>query len=134
MQTLLNIFHRVIAEFLEPSFSYLIKSGLNPYFIFLLLVIFIFGLYFLYFGIFFCRGNFSLVLKAFKKMPRKNKRNWFIFLFGGILIAFILFYQMLDLFYKSEDVVKYHSSIVDNSLISFGDKMVLFLEKIGIVK
>ena len=130
MQTILNIINRGIAKLLTGPFLYLVEKGVNPYIIFILFIIIIFVLYFalLY------KGNFGLFRKSFRKMPLKNKINWFIFLFGGILIAFILFYQMLDLFYSSTDVNRYHSSFIDTASASFGEKMMVFLEKTGIAK
>jgi hypothetical protein len=134
MQTLLNIIHNIIGESIEPAFLYLVRSGINPYFIFILFVIFILALYYLWVSLLVYRGDFTLIVKGMKRMSKKNKRNWFIFLFGGVIIAFIMFYQMIGLFYEPAEAARYHFAFIDNATASFGYKMVSFLEKIGIIK
>lgn len=130
MQTLFNIINVGIAGFLMKPFLYLIKTGLNPYIIFILLIIVLFLSYFLVFY----RGNVSILREGFKKMPLKKKRVWFIFLFGGIFVALVLFYESLYLFYDSSDLIKYHSSFVDNVLSNVVGGIISFFEKIGIIK
>ncbi|MDD2681071.1 MAG: hypothetical protein PHE20_03160 [Patescibacteria group bacterium] len=130
----MNIISDNTPDLISPIFSHIIEIGVNPYIVFVLLVLVIFSLYFLLFSLLAYRGNFNLLKKDFKKMPLKNKRDWFIFLFVGVLMAFIMFYQMLDSFYSPADIVRYRVSSIDKAVASFGDKMVLFLEKIGILR
>lgn len=130
----MNIIYNNIPDFIEPIFLHSIKIGVNPYIVFILLVLVIFLLNFLFFGFLGYRGNFRLLQKDFKNMPIKNKRNWFIFLFVGIFMAFIMFYQILELLYSPADIVSYRVPSIDKAVASFGDKMVLFLEKIGILR
>lgn len=126
----MNIINENNPEFLMKFFLYFVNTGINPYFIFIFFIIIIFLLYILLFY----RGNLYLLKKDFKKMSPTNKRNWLIFLFVGIFMAFTAFYQTLDLVYSPSDVTQYHVVWIDDTVASFGDRMVSFLEKKGILK
>lgn len=130
MQTINNIFNNQIGRTLTKPFNFLISSGVNPYIIFILLVIIVFLLYFLIFY----GGNLKLFKKSFNKMTPAKRRVWFIFLFCGIFIALVFFYESLDLFYGQNGVEKYHSSFIDNNLSNFVSMITSFLERAGIIK
>lgn len=119
-----------LAWLIEKPFKYFISININPYIIFAFFVLFIFLFYF----IIFYQGQISKFIYNFKNMTIRQRRNWFIFLFGGILIAFILFYNSLNLFYDSSTVGKYRSHFIDNLEFSLGGSMTSFLEKVNILK
>jgi len=130
MQTINNIYNRQIGDILTKPFDFLVSSGLNPYIIFVFLVIIVFLLYF----IILYGGNLKLFIEHFNKMAPVKKRVWLTFLFGGIFIALILFYESLYLFYGQNDVKKYHLTFIDNNLSNFVSMITLFLERIGIIR
>jgi len=130
MQTIIRTVLAGLAILIIQPFLFLIKAGFNPYVIFTLLLIFLFLLYFL----FFYKGNLKLLQKDFEKLPPKNKREVVIFIFGGIFIALILFYESLGIFYGLEDLNKYHSLFIDNLSTNIVNYLIMLLSNVGIVK
>lgn len=119
-----------LAWLIEKPFKYFISININPYIIFVFFILFIFLFYF----IIFYQGQIFKFFDDYKKMTIKQRRSLFIFLFGGILIAFIMFYHSLNLFYDSAAIGKYHPHFIDNLEFSLGDSMMSFLEKVNIIK
>jgi hypothetical protein len=101
---------------------YLFKTGFNPYLLFIVLVIFIFTIYFLILY----RGNFNLLIKDFKELSPRKKRDLYIFTIGGLLMGLIVLYGVIESGYRS--------SYIDNKGTTFGESLLSFLEKIGLVK
>ena len=130
MQTINNIYNRQIDGILTNPFGSLLSGGLNPYIIFIFLVIIVFLICF----IVLYQGSLKLLIENFKEMTPAKKRTWFIFLFGGIFVALMLFYESLDIFYGQNDVGKYHLAFIDNNLSNMVAGITSFLEKIGIIK
>lgn len=101
---------------------YLFKTGFNPYLLFTILVIVIFTIYFLILY----KGKFALLVKDFQELSPRQKRDLYIFIIGGLLMALIVLYGALG--------PKYHSSYIDVRSTSFGESLLSFLENIGLVK
>lgn len=64
----------------------------------------------------------------------ENKWGLIIFIFGGILVALILFYESLNLFYDSENLSKYRSLFIDNISKNIVDYLIMLLNNAGVVR